>query len=71
MKYLSVLTPPLLVCAAFLFAVGAFLRHEMGAGREQSKRVQSERISDGDEIARCDADTQVEPSGTTERPDDD
>ena len=32
MKYLSVLTPPLLVCAAFLIAVVAFLRHEMGAG---------------------------------------
>jgi hypothetical protein len=26
---LSVLTPPLLMCAAVLFAVGAFLRHEM------------------------------------------
>lgn len=26
---LAVLTPPLLVCAAFLFAVGAFLRREM------------------------------------------
>jgi hypothetical protein len=26
---LAALTPPLLVCAAFLFAVGAFLRHEM------------------------------------------
>lgn len=27
---LAVLTPPVLVCAAFLIAVGAFLRHEMG-----------------------------------------
>jgi hypothetical protein len=26
---LSALTPPLLMCAAVLFAVGAFLRHEM------------------------------------------
>jgi hypothetical protein len=26
---LAALTPPLLVCAAFLFAVGAFLRKEM------------------------------------------
>jgi len=26
---LAALTPPLLVCAAFLVAVGAFLRHEM------------------------------------------
>ena len=26
---LAALTPPFLVCAAFLIAVGAFLRHEM------------------------------------------
>ena len=30
---LTVLTPPLVVCAAFLIAVGAFLRHEMGTRR--------------------------------------
>jgi hypothetical protein len=48
MKYVSVLTPPLLVCAAFLFGVGAFLRREMRAGRARSKRVRSEGISDGD-----------------------
>lgn len=30
---LSALTPPLLMCAAVLFAVGAFLRHEMGKKR--------------------------------------
>ena len=35
MKYVSVLTPPLLVCAAFLFGVGAFLRREMRAGRSE------------------------------------
>jgi hypothetical protein len=29
MQVLSVLTPPLLMCAAVLFAIGAFLRHEM------------------------------------------
>lgn len=27
---LSALVPPLLVCIAFLIAVGAFLKHEMG-----------------------------------------
>jgi hypothetical protein len=48
MKYVSVLTPPLLVCAAFLFGVGAFLRREMRAGRARSKRVRSEGISGGD-----------------------
>jgi hypothetical protein len=26
---LAALTPPFLVCAAFLFAVGVFIRHEM------------------------------------------
>ena len=30
---LAVLTPPLLMCAAFLVAVGAFVRHEMRASR--------------------------------------
>ncbi len=29
MQDISALTPPLLMCAAVLFAVGAFLRHEM------------------------------------------
>jgi hypothetical protein len=65
MKYVSVLTPPLLVCAAFLFGVGAFLRREMRAGRARSKHVQSEAISDdGPEL-----DTQDEPSGRSERVD--
>ena len=65
MKYVSVLTPPLLVCAAFLFGVGAFLRREMRAGRARSKRVQSEGISgDGPEL-----DTQDETSGRSERVD--
>ena len=65
MKYVSVLTPPLLVCAAFLFGVGAFLRREMRAGRGRSKRVQSEGIS-GDGPG---ADTQGESSGRSERVD--
>jgi hypothetical protein len=65
MKYLSVLTPPLLVCAAFLFGVGAFLRREMRAGRARSKHVQSEGISgDAPEL-----DTQDETSGRSERVD--
>ncbi len=33
MKDLSVLTPPLLTCAVVLFAIGAFLRHEMSRHR--------------------------------------
>jgi hypothetical protein len=65
MKYVSVLTPPLLVCAAFLFGVGAFLRREMRAGRARSKHAQSEGISDdGPEL-----DARDEPSGRSERVD--
>jgi hypothetical protein len=30
MQDISVLTPPLLMCAAVLLAIGLFLRHEMG-----------------------------------------
>ena len=66
MKYVSVLTPPLLVCAAFLFAVGAFLRHEMRAGRMRSKRVRSEDISEGGP----ELDTRDEPSARSQRVDD-
>lgn len=33
---LAALTPPFLVCAAFLVAVGAFLRHEMRAAKNQA-----------------------------------
>jgi hypothetical protein len=35
MRDLSVLTPPLVVCVAFLIGVGAFLRHELGARRRR------------------------------------
>ena len=42
---LTVLTPPLLMCAAFLIAVGAFLRHEMVASRRRRDRDQSADIS--------------------------
>jgi hypothetical protein len=43
---LTVLAPPLLMCAAFLVAVGAFLRHEMGASRRRRDREASSRFSD-------------------------
>ena len=33
MTYLSVLTPPFLVCAVVIIAIVAFLRHEIGRGR--------------------------------------
>jgi hypothetical protein len=42
---LSVLVPPLVVCAAFLIGVGAFLRHEMGARRRRRDEDGSDDIS--------------------------
>jgi hypothetical protein len=47
---LAVLTPPLLVCVAFLIAVGAFLRHEMGGSRRRRDRDASGDISRDDTI---------------------
>jgi len=44
---LTVLTPPLLVCAAFLIAVAAFLRHEMGARRHRDQDVSDDISGDG------------------------
>jgi hypothetical protein len=37
MKDLTVLTPPLLMAAAVVVAVVAFLRHEMGRGRARAE----------------------------------
>jgi hypothetical protein len=48
---LTVLTPPLLMCAAFLFAVGAFLRHEMRTSRRRRDRDESGDISGDGGIA--------------------
>src|ERR1035441_6476738 len=50
LKDLAVLTPPLLVCVAFLIAVGAFLRHEMAAKRRQRDNDVSADISDDGRI---------------------
>jgi hypothetical protein len=47
---IAVLTPSVLVSAAFLFAVGAFLRHEMMPRRRRDERV-SDDISPDDTIA--------------------
>jgi hypothetical protein len=44
-KDLSVLTPPLLMCAAVLFAIGAFLRHEMSRQRRDHDTDPDEDIS--------------------------
>jgi hypothetical protein len=69
-KYVSVLTPPLLVCAAFLIAVIAFLRHEMGGRRRGSRDLPSEDISDEEPIPHADRDTNGQDHGTSELHDD-
>lgn len=51
---LAALAPPFLVCAAFLVAVGAFLRHEMRAAKnqadEQPEEVEVAEAGDPDHI---------------------
>jgi hypothetical protein len=47
---LAVLTPPLLVCVAFLIALAAFLRHEMGRSRRRRDADASGDISGNDTI---------------------
>ncbi len=45
LRDLAALTPPLVVCAALLLAVGAFLRHEMGNSRRPGDGPPSSDIS--------------------------
>jgi len=64
MKDLTVLTPPLLVCLAFLIAVGAFLRHEMGAKHQDRGGDLSDDISDDGGIPdRADRDASSQQEG--------
>jgi hypothetical protein len=70
MKYVSVLTPPALVCAVFLIAVGAFLRHEMRARRRRSEDLPSDDISGEDPISEREPDARTEGIDTSELPDD-
>jgi hypothetical protein len=52
---LAVLTPPLLMCAAVLFAIGAFLRHEMGKKRPEEGDPQA-GAADAPPVSGQDAD---------------
>lgn len=70
MKYISVLTPPLLVCAAFLIGLFAFLRREMGGRRASSEDLPSDDISDEDLIPGSEPDTSAEGAAASERRDD-
>lgn len=53
---LAALTPPFLVAAAFLVAVGAFLRHEMRAAKKQP-------TEQGDEADEPSSDDQISDRG--------
>jgi hypothetical protein len=46
---LAALTPPFLVAAAFLIAVGAFLRHEMRAAKNHADELPDEVQEVGDQ----------------------
>ena len=70
MKYVSVLTPPLLVCAVFLIAVIAFLRHEMCGRSKDSQDLPGNEIPDDDPIPSHDADTQHREHDTSDLADD-
>jgi hypothetical protein len=64
LKDLTVLTPPLLVCVAFLIALAAFLRHEMGPKRRRGDRDLSDDISpDGGIPDRLDHDASAHQEG--------
>lgn len=72
LKDLSALTPPILMAAAFLFAAGAFVRHEMRAGK---KRAEAEAESDSESDSAAEdgsnaADQGSVPRSSDGRPDD-
>lgn len=64
---LTVLTPPLLMCAAFLIAVAAFLRHEMGPRRRRDRDESGDisRDSGIPDSARSQATAHSDDAGTS------
>ena len=60
---LAALAPPLLVCAAFLIAVGAFLRHEM-RHPDSPPRDEPADVSAGSRNPGAAAVNEDAPSGT-------
>ncbi|HEY7147648.1 MAG TPA: hypothetical protein VH637_25655 [Streptosporangiaceae bacterium] len=66
-KDLSVLTPPLVVCVAFLIGVAAFLRHEMGVRRGRHDQDETTDISVKARIA----DTEGKEAATAARDEED
>jgi hypothetical protein len=49
MQDISALTPPLLMCAAVLVAIGLFLRHETGRGRAGDGETEDDALEDQDQ----------------------
>jgi hypothetical protein len=62
---LAVLTPPLVVCAALLIAIGAFLKHEMGARRPGDDDGPSADISVNDQIPDAGISAAAPPDAAT------
>ena len=58
---LAALTPPFLVAAAFLIAVGAFVRHEMRQAKKQS-------TEQGDEVDEPSASDHIGDRGSGSAP---
>lgn len=61
LKDLSALTPPILMAAAFLLAAGAFVRHEMRAGKKRAE-AEAEADSESDSAAEGDSNAADQPS---------
>jgi len=60
---LAALTPPFLVCVAFLVAVGAFLRHEMRRAKKPDERDAVENPAQAPAVIR--GENLAEPRGNT------
>ena len=72
LRDLSALTPPILMAAAFLIATGAFVRHEMRAGRKRTNapadtESEPDFVSEGEGNS---ADQQSGPRSFPDKPDD-
>ncbi|MGI9006238.1 MAG: hypothetical protein ACR2FU_08565 [Streptosporangiaceae bacterium] len=69
---LSALTPPFLMAAAFLIAAGAFVRHEMRAGKNRTEddAATESRLDSAPEAEEDAADQRSVQSSVHDKPDD-
>ena len=61
---LAALTPPVVVCVAFLIGLGLFLRHQLGRKHESADDEHLDDISGDSGIPRAEG---SEPATSTER----